>query len=214
MPRLLLLGAPGSGKGTQAELIIEDFDIPVISTGDMLRDAISNKTEVGLKAKSYMNKGQLVPDDIVVEVALNRLDQEDTKDGFLLDGFPRTIEQADALEDFLHEEGLELDKAIYLNAPEEVLTARIAGRRICKDCGKVYHVTNMKPKVEGICDVCGGELIQRKDDNAETAHGRIHIYNESTKPLIDYYKKRGFLLEFDATIPIEKIEETIREELK
>ena len=207
MLRTVLLGPPGAGKGTQADKIVEKYNIPHISTGDIFRDNIKNGTELGKKAQEYMNKGELVPDDLVIEIATDRLLKDDCKSGFLLDGFPRTVYQAEKLDAFLETHGQKLDKVIDLEVGEDVLMVRLTGRRVCKACGASYHVVNIPPKKEGVCDKCGSELIQRPDDNAETAQNRIDVYNEQTRPLVDYYEKAGNLARIDGAT---ELEETFR----
>ena len=207
MLRTILLGPPGAGKGTQADKIVEKYNIPHISTGDIFRDNIKNGTELGKKAQEYMNKGELVPDDLVKEIATDRLLKDDCKSRFLLDGFPRTVYQAEKLDAFLETHGQKLDKVIDLEVGEDVLMVRLTGRRVCKACGASYHVVNIPPKNEGVCDKCGGELIQRPDDNAETAQNRIDVYNEQTRPLVDYYEKAGNLARIDGAT---ELEETFR----
>jgi adenylate kinase len=204
MLRTILLGPPGAGKGTQADKIVEKYNIPHISTGDIFRDNIKNGTELGKKAQEYMNKGELVPDDLVIEIATDRLLKDDCKNGFLLDGFPRTVYQAEKLDAFLEAHGQKLDKVLDLEVGEDLLMVRLTGRRVCKACGASYHVVNIPPKKEGICDKCGGELIQRPDDNAETAKNRIDVYNEQTRPLVDYYEKAGNLARIDGATPLEE----------
>lgn len=196
--RAVLLGPPGAGKGTQAVKLVEKYDIPQISTGDIFRANIKQGTELGKKAQEYMNKGELVPDSLVVDLVKDRLLQDDCKNGYLLDGFPRTIFQAEELDKFLEEQGQQLDAVINFQVGHDTLIERLTGRRICKQCGAGYHIVGMPPKVEGICDKCGGELEQRKDDTVETAENRIVVYNESTKPLIEYYEKSGALKNFNA----------------
>ena len=196
--RAVLLGPPGAGKGTQAVKLVEKYGVPQISTGDIFRANIKQGTELGKKAQEYMNKGELVPDSLVVDLVKDRLQQDDCKNGYLLDGFPRTIFQAEELDKFLAEQGHKLDAVINFQVGHDTLIERLTGRRICKKCGAGYHIVGMPPKVEGICDKCGGELEQRKDDTVETAENRIVVYNESTKPLIEYYEKSGALRNFNA----------------
>lgn len=196
--RAVLLGPPGAGKGTQAVKLVEKYGVPQISTGDIFRANIKQGTELGKKAQEYMNKGELVPDSLVVDLVKDRLQQDDCKNGYLLDGFPRTIYQAEELDKFLKEQGQKLDAVINFQVGHDTLIQRLTGRRICKNCGAGYHIVGMPPKVEGICDKCGGELEQRKDDTVETAENRIVVYNESTAPLIDYYEKSGDLKNFNA----------------
>lgn len=207
--RIILLGPPGVGKGTQASNIVKKYNIPHISTGDIFRANIKSGTELGITAKSYMDKGLLVPDEIVVSIVQDRLAQDDCKDGFLLDGFPRTVEQAEALDIELDKMGIKLDKVVNIDADKDVLIARVTGRRICKECGATYHVINNPTKVEGVCDIDGGELYQRADDTEETVATRIQVYLEQTQPLIDYYRKKGLLLDVDGTKPIEEVFRTI-----
>lgn len=197
MLRTILLGPPGAGKGTQAVRIVEKYKVPHISTGDIFRENIKNGTELGKKAQEYMNKGELVPDDLVIEIATTRLLADDCNDGFLLDGFPRTVYQAEKLDQFLTSHGQKLDVVIDLQVEEEKLITRLTGRRVCKQCGASYHVVNIPPKKEGICDICGGELFQRADDTAETVKNRIDVYNEQTMPLVDYYDKAGNIVHID-----------------
>lgn len=196
--RAVLLGPPGAGKGTQAVKLVEKYGVPQISTGDIFRANIKQGTELGKKAQEYMNKGELVPDSLVVDLVKDRLQQDDCKNGYLLDGFPRTIFQAEELDKFLEEQDQKLDAVINFQVGHDTLIERLTGRRICKQCGAGYHIVGMPPKVEGICDKCGGELEQRKDDTVETAENRIVVYNESTKPLIEYYEKSGALKNFNA----------------
>ena len=187
--KLILLGAPGAGKGTQAEKIGEKYNIPSMSTGNIIRAALKNGTEMGLKAKSYMDAGQLVPDDVVIGIIKDRLKEKDCQNGFILDGFPRTIPQAQALVDM----GVYIDKVIDIEVPDEAITARLSGRRVCSKCANSYHVLYKKPKVEGVCDACGGELIQRKDDAPETVQARLVEYHEMTEPLKGFYENLGKL---------------------
>ncbi len=188
--KLILLGAPGAGKGTQAEKIVEKYGIPAVSTGNIIRAALKAGTEMGLKAKSFMDAGQLVPDDVVIGIIKDRLQEKDCENGFILDGFPRTIPQAQALEDM----GVDIDKVLDIEVPDEKITARMSGRRVCSKCANSYHLLYKKPKTEGVCDACGGELIQRKDDAPETVQARLKEYHEMTEPLKDFYKKFGKLV--------------------
>ena len=197
MLRLILLGPPGAGKGTQAARICQKYSIPHISTGDIFRKHIKEGTEFGKKAQEYMNKGALVPDDLVLEIAEARLIEEDCKNGFLLDGFPRTVYQAEQLDKFLRQKNLEIDKVLDIDLDKEVLKTRLIGRRVCRSCGATYHVINMPPEKEGVCDVCGGELYQRSDDTAATVENRIEVYIAQTRPLVDYYKKVGKIAHID-----------------
>ena len=187
--KLILLGAPGAGKGTQAEVICKALNIPAISTGNIIRESLAQGTEMGLKAKSFMDAGQLVPDDVVIGIIKERLAKDDCANGFILDGFPRTIPQAEALDAM----GIIIDKVIDIEVPDEKIAARMSGRRVCKDCGSSYHLEYKAPKAEGVCDACDGELIQRKDDAPETVLDRLAVYHKQTEPLKDYYSKKGIL---------------------
>lgn len=187
--KVILLGAPGAGKGTQADKISEKFNIPAISTGYIIRHAIAEGTELGKLAKGYIDEGKLLPDDVVTELLLERLKQEDCKNGFILDGYPRTLNQAKALD----EKAIIIDKVVSIKVSDEAVIARLSGRRECKECGKPYHISHNKPSVEGICDVCGGELIQRADDNPETIKNRLVVYHEMTEPLMRYYSESNRL---------------------
>ena len=187
--KLILLGAPGAGKGTQAEVICKALNIPAISTGNIIREALAQGTEMGLKAQSFMDAGQLVPDDVVIGIIKERLAKDDCANGFILDGFPRTIPQAEALDAM----GVIIDKVIDIEVPDEKIAARMSGRRVCKDCGSSYHLEYKAPKAEGVCDACDGELIQRKDDAPETVLDRLAVYHKQTEPLKDYYSKKGIL---------------------
>ncbi|KAB2951397.1 adenylate kinase [Heliorestis acidaminivorans] len=189
--KALLMGPPGAGKGTQAEMLIQHFGIPHISTGDMFRAAIKNGTELGLQAKAYMDAGQLVPDEVTIGIVRERLSQEDCKKGFLLDGFPRTAPQADALEKTLQDLDMQLDAVIDIQVSHDKLIDRLTGRRICRSCGSTYHVLFNPPAEEGKCKKCGGELYQRSDDSKETAENRLTVYNNQTAPLIEYYQAKG-----------------------
>lgn len=207
--KIIMLGAPGAGKGTQAKKIAAKYEIPHISTGDIFRANIKNGTELGKKAKTYMDQGLLVPDELVVDLVKDRLQQDDCKNGFLLDGFPRTIFQAEKLDEFLSESNLKMDIVINLKVEKEALIKRLTGRRVCKDCGASYHIVNIPPKKEGVCDICGGELIQRKDDNIETVENRINVYEEQTAPLIGYYKGAGSLVDFDGEASLDEVFDAI-----
>ena len=187
--KLILLGAPGAGKGTQAEKIVEKYGIPAVSTGNIIRAAIKEGTNMGLKAKAYTDAGQLVPDDVVIGIIQERLREKDCENGFILDGFPRTIPQAEALQNM----GVDIDKVLDIEVPDDKIAARLSGRRVCSKCANSYHLLYKKPKKEGICDACGGELIQRKDDSPETVRARLAEYHEMTEPLKDFYKKLGKL---------------------
>ncbi|HSH36359.1 adenylate kinase [Schnuerera sp.] len=212
--RLILLGPPGAGKGTQASAIVKKYDIPHISTGDIFRTNIKMGTELGRKAKGYMDKGLLVPDELVISIVKDRLTEEDCKNGFLLDGFPRTLSQGEALDKELIEMELKLDKVINIEVGKEVLIERAIGRRVCKDCGSTYHIKFSPPKREKICDNCGGELFQRDDDKVETIKKRIEVYLKQTEPLIDYYTEKGLILNVDGNKPIDLLFEDIVDSLE
>ena len=194
---IILFGAPGVGKGTQAAEIVKKYNLTHISTGEMFRNVIAAKTAMGELANSYISKGQLVPDDITVEFVRERLAQEDCKNGFILDGFPRTLHQAECLEGILSELNIKIDFVIDIEVSTEKLLERLSGRRVCKDCGASFHVVLNKPRVENICDECGGQLYTRKDDNVESVAVRLKTYQAQTKPLIEYYKNKGFLVEIN-----------------
>ena len=211
--RLVLLGPPGVGKGTQASAIVDKYKIPHISTGDIFRFNIKEGTELGMKAKEYMDKGLLVPDDLVVSIVKDRLTEEDCKAGFLLDGFPRTIRQAEILDEELKAMNIELDKVINIYADKDILIERVVGRRICKVCGKGYHIKFDPPKEENVCDLDGGELFQREDDTEETVSKRIEVYEEQTQPLIEYYEDKGIIVNVNGTQTIEKVSKDIFEAL-
>jgi adenylate kinase len=194
---LILLGPPGAGKGTQAELLIEKYNIPHISTGDIFRAAIKEGTALGIEAKRYMDSGQLVPDEVVIGIVKERLLKKDAQKGFLLDGFPRTVPQADALAQFLTGMGRSITLVINIEAGSEVLMKRLTGRRVCRNCASVYHIENKPPRVSGVCDHCGGEVYLRNDDAPETVKKRLDVYQAQTEPLINYYKEKGLLVSFD-----------------
>ena len=183
--KLILLGAPGAGKGTQAEMLSAHYSIPAISTGNIIREALKKGTEMGLKAKSFIDAGQLVPDNVVIGIIQERLTLDDCKNGFILDGFPRTIPQAEALDAM----GIEIDKVVDIEVPDELIAGRMAGRRVCEKCGASYHLEHKQPEEEGVCDQCGGKLVQRKDDHPDTVLDRLRVYHEQTEPLKDYYAK-------------------------
>ncbi len=208
--KLLIMGSPGAGKGTQAANIKEYYNIPHISTGDMFRAAIKNETKLGLLAKSYMDKGALVPDDVTIGIVKERLLEDDCKKGFLLDGFPRTILQAEALDEFLKENGVKLDAVLDVNVKPEILVRRMVGRRVCKTCGATYHVEFNAPKKDGICDNCGSPLIQRQDDTEATAKNRLEVYDNNTAPLLAYYKNQNILKTVDGDQPLDKVFEDIK----
>mgnify|MGYP005846852549 CR=1 FL=1 len=206
---LVLLGPPGAGKGTQAELIIEKFNIPHISTGDIFRAAIKEGTPLGVEAKRYMDSGQLVPDDVVVGIVKERLAKGDCQKGFLLDGFPRTISQADSLAAFLKENRRELTAVINIEVDPQILLKRLTGRRVCRNCAAVYHVETKPSKVAGVCDHCGGEVYQRDDDSPDTVRKRLEVYQAQTEPLINYYQTKGLLFSFDGQLAITELFEQI-----
>ncbi len=203
--KLIFLGAPGAGKGTQAEIIAAKLNIPTISTGNIIREALANGTEMGLKAKAFIEAGKLVPDDVVIGIIKDRLANDDCEGGFILDGFPRTIPQAEALDKM----GIIIDKVVDIDVPDENIVNRMSGRRVCKACGSSYHIENKKPRVEGVCDACGGELQIRKDDAPETVLDRLNVYHEQTEPLKDYYAKCGKLRSVEGTAPIKEITASI-----
>ena len=211
--RLILLGPPGAGKGTQAESIVKKYGVEHISTGDIFRSNIKKETELGKKVKSYLSQGELVPDELTIDLVWDRLDQEDVKEGFLLDGFPRTIPQAEALEKGLEERGLKLDHVINIDVDKDVLVKRLSGRRTCLNCGATYHVDVNPPKVEGVCDKCGGEVVQREDDKEETVKNRINVYEAQTAPLIDFYSERGLVFSVDGSLSISDVFKEIEKEL-
>ena len=197
--RIIMLGAPGAGKGTQAKMIADKYSIPHISTGDIFRANIKNGTELGKKAKEYMDQGLLVPDELTVNLVIDRVAQDDCKNGYVLDGFPRTIPQAESLDAALSEMGAKIDYAINVEVPDENIINRMSGRRACLACGATYHIVHIPTKVEGICDRCGSETVLRDDDKPETVKKRLDVYHEQTQPLIDYYSGKGALVEVDGT---------------
>ncbi|MCI5642765.1 MAG: adenylate kinase [Peptoniphilus sp.] len=207
--KLVILGPPGAGKGTQAEYIVERYNIPHISTGDIFRENIKNNTELGKEAKSYMDKGLLVPDDLVIALVEDRLNKEDAKKGFLLDGFPRTVAQAVSLDSILDKNDEKLTNVINITVDPKILIERAVGRRVCKTCGMTYHVKFNPPKVEGVCDKDGTKLIQRDDDTEETVKTRISVYFDQTAPLIDYYRAQNLLVDIDGAKDIDKVFEDI-----
>ncbi|MES9519182.1 adenylate kinase [Streptomyces capoamus] len=213
--RIVLVGPPGAGKGTQAVRLAEKLAIPHISTGDLFRANISQQTELGKLAKSYMDAGNLVPDEVTIAMAKDRMEQPDAESGFLLDGFPRNVSQAQALDELLQTEGITLDAVLDLEVPEDEVVKRIAGRRICRnDSSHVFHVSYSKPKQEGVCDVCGGELYQRDDDSEETVRKRLEVYHTQTEPIIDYYKSQGLVRTISALGPVDEITQRALEALK
>lgn len=207
---IILLGAPGAGKGTQAAVICEKLNIPTISTGNIIREALKNGTEMGLKAKSYMDAGKLVPDEVVIGIVKERLAKDDCAKGFILDGFPRTIPQAEALDAM----GVVIDKVIDIEVADEVIVNRLSGRRVCEKCGRPYHLESLKPKVEGICDDCGGTLVQRKDDSIETVKARLDIYHNETEPLKDYYAKQNKLVVVEGQDTVEETSKLVLAEVE
>ncbi|MBA4507339.1 adenylate kinase [Clostridium sporogenes] len=203
--RVILLGPPGAGKGTQAKLISEKFSIPHISTGDIFRANIKEKTPLGIEAKRYIDNGQLVPDEVTIGIVKDRLTKDDCDNGFLLDGFPRTVAQAEALDEFLKGINKDLDVALLIKVPEEFILERMTGRRVCTSCGASYHIRFNPPKIEGKCDICDNELIQRKDDTEATVKERLEVYSKQTYPLINYYKDNGIISEVNGTESIHEV---------
>lgn len=207
--KIIMLGAPGAGKGTQAKMIASKYGVPHISTGDIFRANIKNGTELGREAKSYMDKGLLVPDELTVKLLLDRVAQDDCGSGYVLDGFPRTIPQAQVLDEALAKLGESVDYAVNVDVPDENIINRMSGRRACLNCGATYHIVSIPPKKEGICDVCGSELVLRDDDKPETVKNRLKVYHDQTQPLIDFYEAKGVLRTVDGTLPMEEVFEAI-----
>lgn len=207
--RLIIMGPPGVGKGTESKILIKQYHIPHISTGDIFRELFSGDSEIGKIAKSYIDRGELVPDEITNEIVRQRLEKEDVLNGFLFDGYPRNLSQAEALDKVLTEKGWKIDSVIDIQADNKTLIKRISGRRVCEVCGTVYHIENKKPKVEGICDLDGGKLIQRDDDHEETVLNRIHVYQEQTRPVIGYYEKQNLCVHIDGSKDIDDTNEQI-----
>ena len=207
--KIVMLGAPGAGKGTQAKMIADKYTIPHISTGDIFRANIKEGTPLGLEAKSYMDQGKLVPDELTVKILLDRVAKDDCKNGYVLDGFPRTIPQANVLKEALEKTNDKIDYAINVDVPDENIVRRMSGRRACVTCGATYHIEHVPPKTEGICDKCGSALILRDDDKPETVLNRLKIYHEQTQPLIDFYNNEGILKEVDGTIDVKDVFENI-----
>ena len=203
--KIIMLGAPGAGNGTQAKMIADKYGVPHISTGDIFRANIKNGTELGMEAKKYMDQGLLVPDELTVRILLDRVAQDDCKNGYVLDGFPRTIPQAEVLDSELTKLGDHIDYAINVDVPDENIVKRMSGRRACLTCGATYHIEHVPPKKEGICDVCGSELVLRDDDKPETVKNRLNVYHEQTQPLIDFYTEKGVLKTVDGTVPMEEV---------
>ncbi|MDE6748811.1 MAG: adenylate kinase [Lachnospiraceae bacterium] len=203
--KIIMLGAPGAGKGTQAQMIADKYDIPHISTGDIFRENVKKGTELGMEAKKYMDHGLLVPDELTVKILLDRVAQADCKNGYVLDGFPRTIPQAEVLDKAITELGEKIDYAINVDVPDENIIRRMSGRRACLACGATYHIEHIPPKKEGICDKCGKELVQRDDDKEETVKNRLDVYHKQTQPLIDFYTKQGVLRTVDGTMDMKDV---------
>ena len=201
---VVILGAPGVGKGTYAKILSEKYDIPRISTGDLFREAIRDETELGKKIKDYVSRGDLVPDEITIKIVKGRLERDDCKNGFFIDGFPRTIVQAEALEIFK-----KVDKVLNFVASDRVILSRLGGRRTCRKCGAIYHVKEVPPKVEGICDLCGGKLYQRSDETLKAIKNRLKVYREKTKPVLDYFRRRGLLVDINADYTFQEIDKVV-----
>ncbi len=212
--KIIILGAPGAGKGTQAQMIADQYHIPHVSTGDIFRANIKNGTELGMEAKKYMDQGLLVPDELTVKILLDRVAEEDCKEGYLLDGFPRTIPQAEVLDKALTELGDAIDYAINVDVPDENIVKRMSGRRACLSCGSTYHMEHIPPKKEGVCDKCGNELVLRDDDKPETVLNRLEVYHKQTQPLIQFYEEKGVLRTVDGTKPMKEVFDSIVEILE
>ena len=211
---LVMLGPPGAGKGTQAALLADKLGVPHVATGDLFREALKNETDLGLTAKSYMERGELVPDEVTVAMVRERLEKPDSEHGLILDGFPRTIEQAEALKDLLDEQGRVIDAALFIDAAEDELVRRLSSRWTCRNCQAVYNIISNPPHQEGKCDMCGGELYQRADDVPETVRNRIRVYWQQTSPLIDYYRDQGLLITIESEGGIERVQQRIQEALR
>jgi adenylate kinase len=211
---IIILGAPGAGKGTQADIICEEINLSHIASGDLFRQALENRTELGILAKSYMEQGKLVPDEITIKMILERISQPDCASGCLFDGFPRTLEQAEALDKAFADQGKNIDKAIYIKVPDEELVKRLSGRWICRKCQTPYHMVSAPPKVPGKCDKCGGELYQRPDDREETVRERLKVFSAQTMPIIDYYRRQSKLIEVDGNLGIQGVAKKIIAVLK
>ena len=212
--KIIMLGAPGAGKGTQAQMIADQYHIPHVSTGDIFRANIKNGTELGMEAKKYMDQGLLVPDELTVKILLDRVAEEDCKEGYLLDGFPRTIPQAEVLDKALTELGDAIDYAINVDVPDENIVKRMSGRRACLSCGSTYHMEHIPPKKEGVCDKCGNELVLRDDDKPETVLNRLEVYHKQAQPLIQFYEEKGVLRTVDGTKPMKEVFDSIVEILE
>lgn len=212
--KIIMLGSPGAGKGTQAQMIADQYHIPHVSTGDIFRANIKNGTELGMEAKKYMDQGLLVPDELTVKILLDRVAEEDCKEGYLLDGFPRTIPQAEVLDKALTELGDAIDYAINVDVPDENIVKRMSGRRACLSCGSTYHMEHIPPKKEGVCDKCGNELVLRDDDKPETVLNRLEVYHKQTQPLIQFYEEKGVLRTVDGTKPMKEVFDSIVEILE
>ncbi len=211
--RLIIMAPPGGGKGTQASELCDRYEIPQVETGKILRKAVKEQSELGRRAEKYMNSGELVPDQVMVEIIRSRLRKPDCENGFVLDGFPRTIPQAEALEELFEEEDIELDAVIYLNVPEQIIYQRLGRRRVCPECGSTYHLDANPPEVESICDNCGSDIVQRDDDRKDAIKKRLQEYRNKTKPLLEFYKSRGLLNEIDGDQSIDEVTSAIKEAL-